>query len=66
MANLQKSKKNKKNDYPKNDGAARAVKIEHTNRRCKCLRIVKETYRNHLNHIDQVWLIRCGLVNLNI
>lgn len=42
------------------------VKIEHTNRRCKCFRIVKETYRNHLNHITSVWLIVCGLVNLNL
>ena len=42
------------------------VKIEHTNRRCKCFRIVKETYRNHLNHIINVWLIICGLVNLNL
>jgi uncharacterized protein (DUF2344 family) len=42
------------------------VKIEHTNRRCKCFRIVKETYRNHLNHISSVWLIICGLVNLNL
>lgn len=42
------------------------VKIEHTNRRCKCFRIVKETYRNHLNHITSVWLIICGLVNFNL
>jgi hypothetical protein len=27
---------------------------------------VKETYRNHLNHIGQVWIVVCGLVNLNI
>ncbi len=42
------------------------VKIEHTNRRCKCFRIVKDVYRNHLNHIDQIWLIVCGLINLNL
>jgi hypothetical protein len=42
------------------------VKIEHINRKCKCFRVVKETYRNHLNHIEQVWLIICGLVNLNL
>lgn len=42
------------------------VKIEHINRRCKCFRIVKDVYRNHLNHIGQVWLVICGLVNLNI
>lgn len=42
------------------------VKIEHINRRCKCFKIVKEAYRNHLNYIAQVWLIVCGLVNLNL
>ncbi len=42
------------------------VKIEHINRKCKCFRMVKETYRNHLNHITQIWLIVCGLVNLNL
>lgn len=42
------------------------VRIEHTNRRCKCFRIVKETYRNHLRHIEEVWLIICGLVNMNL
>lgn len=42
------------------------VKIEHVNRKCKCFRMVKETYRNRLNHIAQVWLIVCGLVNLNL
>jgi hypothetical protein len=42
------------------------VKIEHINRKCKCFRIVKETYRNRLNHIELIWLIICGLVNLNL
>jgi len=42
------------------------VVIEHVNRNCKCFRIVKETYRNHLNYIEQVWSIVCGLVNLNL
>lgn len=42
------------------------VKIEHVNRLCKCFRIVKETYRNHLKHISQIWLLVCGLVNLNL
>jgi len=42
------------------------VKIEHVNRKCKCFRMVKETYRNKLNHIGQIWLIVCGLVNLNL
>jgi hypothetical protein len=66
MDNSPKNKEDKINDFVKNGGAARAVKIEHTNRRCKCFRIVKDTYRNHLNHISQVWLIVCGLVNLNL
>ena len=42
------------------------IKIEHVNRLCKCFRIVKETYRNRLNHIEQIWLIVCGLVNLHL
>lgn len=42
------------------------VRIEHVNRVCKCFRIVKETYRNALRNIEQVWLIICGLVNLNV
>jgi hypothetical protein len=39
------------------------VKVEHTIRKCRMWRIVKETYRNKLRHIEQVWLIVCGLVN---
>lgn len=42
------------------------IKIEHVNRFCKCFRIVKETYRNGLRNINNVWLIICGLVNLNL
>lgn len=42
------------------------VKIEHINRKCKCFRMVKETYRNKLKNIANVWLIVCGLVNLNL
>lgn len=42
------------------------VKIEHINRNCKCFRMVKETFRNRLKNIAQVWLIVCGLVNLNL
>ena len=48
------------------DFRSKRVRIEHVNRTCKCFRIVKETFRNHLNHIGQIWLIVCGLVNLNI
>lgn len=42
------------------------VKVEHVIRNCKCFRVVKETYRNRLRHIGEVWLIICGLVNANI
>ena len=28
--------------------------------------MVKETYRNRLNHIGQVWLLVCGLLNPNL
>lgn len=42
------------------------VRIEHVNRLCKCFRMVKETFRNRLNHIEQIWLIVCGLINLNL
>ncbi|WP_369076528.1 transposase family protein [Hymenobacter nivis] len=45
---------------------SKSVKIEHINRTCKCFRIVKETYRNRLNHIAQIWLIDYGPVNLSI
>ena len=31
------------------------VKIEHINRKCKCFRRVKETYRNGMNHIGQIY-----------
>ena len=42
------------------------VKIAHVNRLCKCFLIIQETCRNRLNHIAQIWLIVCGLVNINI
>ena len=42
------------------------VQIEHINRKCKCFRMVKETYRNRLRHIGQIWLIVCGIINLNL
>lgn len=45
---------------------SKRVKIEHINRRCKCFRIVKETFRNHLNHLEDIWLIICGIVNLKL
>jgi DDE superfamily endonuclease len=41
------------------------VKVEHTIRKWRMWRIVKETYRNKLRHIGQVRLIVCGLVNFS-
>ena len=53
-----------KNQKKKNKRFRRKrVLVEHIIRRCKCWRIVKETYRNHRRHIKQVWLIICGLTN---
>lgn len=41
------------------------VKIEHTNRELKIFRIMKETYRNHMNRYDTKLLIMCGIYNMN-
>ena len=41
------------------------IKIEHTNRELKIFRIMKETYRNHMNRYDTKVLIMCGIYNLN-
>ena len=55
-----------KNQKKKNKRFRRKrVKVEHVIRRCKCWRIVKETYRNHRRHITQVWLLICGIVNFS-
>lgn len=39
------------------------VRVEHAIRLAKVWRIVKETYRNKLRKIKDVWLVVCGLVN---
>jgi DDE superfamily endonuclease/Helix-turn-helix of DDE superfamily endonuclease len=39
------------------------VQVEHAIRLAKVWRIVKETYRNKLRKIKEVWLVICGLVN---
>lgn len=41
------------------------VRVEHAIRQAKVWRIVKETYRNKLRKIENIWLIVCGLVNLD-
>lgn len=58
---LTKNQKNQNKRFRK-----KRVRIEHVNRKCKCFRMVKETFRNRLKNIAQVWLIVCGLVNLNL
>lgn len=42
---------------------SRRVKVEHAIRLVKVWRITKETYRNKLRKIKEVWLLICGLVN---
>jgi len=66
MANLPKNRKIGLPTQQNKRFRKKRVKIEHINRKCKCFRIVKDIYRNHLNHIGQVWLVICGLVNLNL
>jgi hypothetical protein len=58
---LTKKQKNQNKRFCK-----KRVRIEHVNRKCKCFRMVKETLRNRLKNVAQVWLIVCGLVNLNL
>lgn len=58
---LTKKQKNQNKRFRK-----KRVRIEHVNRKCKCFRMVKETFRNRLKNVAQVWLIVCGLVNLNL
>ena len=41
------------------------IKVEHANRELKIFRIMKETYRNHMNRYDTKVLIMCGIYNLN-
>lgn len=45
--------------------SSKRIKIEHTNRELKIFRIMKETYRNHMNRYDTKVLIMCGIYNMN-
>lgn len=42
------------------------IKIEHTNRSIKIFRIIKETYRNHMNRYDKRFQIICAIYNMNL
>ncbi len=44
--------------------AKKRIFIEHINRRCKILRIVKETYRGKHKNYGKTWNIVAALVNL--
>lgn len=39
------------------------IPIEHTNRRCKIFRIVKETFRGKHKNMSKTWNLIAGLVN---
>ena len=43
----------------------RRIHVEHVNRQLKIFRIMKETYRNHMNRYDEKLMIMCGIFNLN-
>jgi len=55
---LTKSQKRKNKRFRR-----KRVRVEHTIRRCKVFRIVKERYRNKRRRIQTVWSVVCGLVN---
>lgn len=52
-------------DYNKKLSSKR-IKIEHTNRKIKIFRIMKETYRNHMNRYETKLQIMCCIYNLNL
>lgn len=41
------------------------IKVEHVNRELKIFRIMKETYRNHMNRYNTKVMIMCGIYNMN-
>ena len=43
----------------------RRIKVEHVNRELKIFRIMKETYRNHMNRYKEKAVIMCGIYNMN-
>ena len=46
--------------------SSKRIKIEHTNRKIKVFRIMKETYRNHRNRYNEKLQILCCIYNLNL
>lgn len=46
--------------------SSKRIKIEHTNRKIKIFRIMKETYRNHMNRYEEKLQIMCCIYNLNL
>jgi len=46
--------------------SSKRIKIEHTNRKIKIFRIMKETYRNHMNRYEKKLQIICCIYNLNL
>lgn len=63
-----KSKNHELTEKEKNHNrelSKKRIKVEHTNRELKIFRIMKETYRNHMNRYDTKVLIMCGIYNLN-
>lgn len=46
--------------------SSKRIKIEHTNRSIKIFRIMKETYRNHMNRYETKLQIICCIHNLNL
>lgn len=68
MIPYKKSKNHELTEEEKNynkELSKKRIKIEHTNRELKIFRIMKETYRNHMNRYDTKVLIMCGIYNLN-
>ncbi len=63
-----KSKKHELTEEEKNHNKAlskRRIKVEHVNREIKIFRIMKETYRNHMNRYDTKVNIMCAIYNMN-
>jgi hypothetical protein len=60
-----KKKKLTKQDRKHNNELAKSrIPIEHTNRKCKIFRIVKETYRGKHKNYGKTWNVIAALVNL--
>jgi uncharacterized protein (DUF2344 family) len=60
-----KKKKLTKEERKHNNKLAKTrIYIEHTNRKCKIFRIVKETYRGKHKNYGKTWNVVAALVNL--